>query len=252
MAASWKCRAPPRTTHFHEASSTFSSTSDSPASAISSRGSTPLSRGVPERVLLATRSQHKAAEIRRILAHTGVELVTLSDAGIPESPDEDTIENEPTFLGNAIAKAQYFRDRAELPVISDDSGLEVRALDWGPGVRTRRFALDHGRTGLSGDALDLANNELLLQTMTSVSRPEREARYVCAAAIAWPNGSLMTAIGTCRGEIAHAPRGDGGFGYDPIFFIPDLAVTFAELTPLQKDDRSHRARAFRALTAVVP
>jgi XTP/dITP diphosphohydrolase len=207
---------------------------------------------VSRRILLATRSRHKAVEIQRILAaNTHVELITLRDLGIEESPEEDELEKELTFGGNARAKAKYFARRAALETLADDSGLEVFALGLAPGVRTRRFALDAGRTDLSGDALDAANNELLLERMRSVPQAQRGARYVCACALARPDGETVTAIGTCSGEIATTPRGNGGFGYDPLFYLPDLGVTFAELTPQRKDERSHRARACRALQSLL-
>jgi XTP/dITP diphosphohydrolase len=207
---------------------------------------------VSQRILLATRSRHKAAEIQRILrSTTHAQLITLDEAGISESAEEDDLENEPTFIGNARAKALYFARKSSVPTIADDSGLEVRALAWGPGVRTRRFAIDAGYAGPSGDALDEANNRLLLERLSALPEGERQARYVCAAAFAHPNGEIASAIGTAVGAIAFSPTGTGGFGYDPLFFIPDLGLTFAQLTPEQKDQRSHRARAFRALATII-
>jgi XTP/dITP diphosphohydrolase len=203
------------------------------------------------RILLATRSEHKATEIRSILAlRRDLQLVTLRDLDLPESPDEDAIENAPTFLENALAKARHFEQRSGLPTIADDSGLEVAALGNAPGVRTRRFATDAGRTELTGDALDRANNELLLEKLHDVPQKERAARYVCTAAF-FHEGKLLTAIGTCSGEIALEPRGRGGFGYDPIFFLPELGITFAQLARDQKNLISHRARAFRALAVLL-
>ena len=205
-----------------------------------------------QRILLATRSRHKAAEIQRILRSTStIQLLTLDEVGIQESPEEDDLEIEPTFVGNARAKALYFARKSGLPTVADDSGLEVRALGWGPGVRTRRFAIDAGYRGPAGDELDQANNRLLLERLRDTASGERGARYVCAAAVVSETQHLGLSIGTCVGEIALSPRGSGGFGYDPIFFIPALGVTFAELTPTQKDERSHRARAFRALANVI-
>ena len=203
------------------------------------------------RILLATRSEHKATEIRSILAlRPDFQLVTLRDLAIQESPDEEAIENAPTFLENALAKAGYFAQRSGLPTIADDSGLEVVALGNAPGVRTRRFAIDAGRRDLTGDALDLANNELLLEKLRDVPQKERAARYVCAAAF-FQEGKSLTAIGTCSGEIAREPRGNGGFGYDPIFFLPAFGITFAQLAREQKNLISHRARAFRALAVLL-
>ncbi|MEX2281070.1 MAG: non-canonical purine NTP pyrophosphatase [Gemmatimonadota bacterium] len=205
------------------------------------------------RVLLATRSSHKAAEIQRIVPATRrFELITLHDLQVPETADEETIENAPTFLANATAKALYFARRFALPTIADDSGLEVSALGNAPGVRTRRFAIDHGHIGLAGAELDEANNRLLLDRMHGIAQKQRAARYVCAAAFALDPQNVLQAIGTCRGEVALEPQGVGGFGYDPIFLLPDLGVTFAQLSPDQKNTRSHRARAFRALAVLLP
>jgi XTP/dITP diphosphohydrolase len=205
------------------------------------------------RILLATRSVHKATEIRHVLAGARkLELITLSELPLPETAEEEGVENAATFIENAAAKALYFSRRTGLPTIADDSGLEVEALGNAPGVRTRRFALDAGRSGLSGSALDQANNDLLLERLRSIAPGARAARYVCAAAFADAAGQITHAIGTCAGEIAREARGNGGFGYDPLFFLPQLGLTFAELSRAQKDARSHRARAFRALAIVLP
>ena len=204
------------------------------------------------RVLLATRSRHKAAEIQRLVKPaSSIELITLQNLGIQESSAEDDLENEPTFVGNARAKALFFAHLTGVETLGDDSGLEVIALNLAPGVRTRRFALDAGQCELTGAALDAANLELTLQRMQSFPAGQRAARYVCACALASPGGELVTSVGTCSGEIAFERRGTGGFGYDPIFLIPGLGRTFAELTPDQKDDLSHRARACRALLSLI-
>jgi XTP/dITP diphosphohydrolase len=206
---------------------------------------------VSERILVATRSRHKASEIARILGRTrALQLVTLKDAGIAESAAEDELETAQTFLENARAKALYFARATGMPVLADDSGLEVVALGMTPGVRTRRFALDAG-IDAEGDALDAANNRLLLERLAAVPDERRAARYVCALCFARPACEIVCSIATCSGAIARAPRGTGGFGYDPLFLIPDLGLTFAELSPEQKDARSHRARALRALASVL-
>jgi XTP/dITP diphosphohydrolase len=206
---------------------------------------------VNDPILVATRSRHKANEIARILTRArSRQLITLNDAGIAEIPAEDELETATTFLENARAKALYFAHLSGLPVLADDSGLEVQALNNAPGVRTERFALDAGIQA-AGDALDDANNQLLLERMENVPNDQRAARYVCALCFAKPDGELFSSLGTCTGAIARAPRGSSGFGYDPLFLIPDLGITFAELSPAQKDARSHRARALRALASVV-
>lgn len=199
------------------------------------------------RFLLATRSPDKLREVREILAPAGVEVVALTDLGIPAAPEEDAIEAFETFRENALAKARYFLALSEMPTLADDSGLKVDALGGAPGVYTKRFS---GRTDLSGKALDLANNDLLLERLARVPPAERGARYVCAAAVAFPDGRSLVALGTTAGVIAERPSsGSGGFGYDPLFDVPDLGATFADIPAEAKHRRSHRARAFRALAA---
>jgi XTP/dITP diphosphohydrolase len=199
------------------------------------------------RFLLASRSPDKLREIREILAPAAVELLSLVDAGIPSSPEEDAIEVYETFRENALAKARYFAALTALPTLADDSGLEVDALDRAPGVYTKRFS---GRTDLSRKALDLANNDLLLARLQDVPLQRRTARYVCAAAVAFPAARALVALGTSLGLIAlHPSSGAGGFGYDPLFFVPALNATFADVPPEEKNRRSHRSRAFRALAS---
>ena len=202
-------------------------------------------------ILVATRSNDKLEEIREILAPTlRAKLITLADLGVPAAPEEDDIENFPTCIENALAKAHYFSRLTNMPTLADDSGLVVNALNGGPGVRTKRFAIDNGAVSsdVGGKALDAANNRLLLSKLEREN--ERSAHYVCAAA--YVNGSAVaSALGTCSGSIAQEEVGDGGFGYDPLFYIEDLSVTFAQLTRAQKNSRSHRARAFRALASQI-
>lgn len=203
-------------------------------------------------LLVATRSADKLKEICAILGSAGrVRLITLDEAGVPPTAAEDELESRETFIANAVAKARYFAGLTGMPTLADDSGLAVNALKGGPGVRTKRFAIDHGVVGgdTTGKSLDDANNKLLLERLAAVPDAERAAHYVCAAAFANAGDRVVTSIGTCAGMIARAPRGDGGFGYDPLFLLPDLGITFAELTPVQKNARSHRAVAFRALAS---
>lgn len=199
-------------------------------------------------LLLATRSAHKAREIGEILGPLDVRVVTLADLGVEPVPEEDAIEAYATFRANAVAKARYFAARLERPALADDSGLRVDALGGEPGVRTKRFS---GRSDLEGKALDEANNELLLEKLAGVPEGERGARYVCCAAIAWPDGRSLAATGTVAGRIAAEPRGEGGFGYDPIFEVPALGARFAEVPAARKNAISHRARAFRALATAL-
>jgi XTP/dITP diphosphohydrolase len=197
------------------------------------------------RILLATRSRHKAGEIRRILAGVGdLELVTLDEAGIPEHPGEDAIEAFDTFEENALAKARYFQERTGLATLADDSGIAVDALGGAPGVRSKRFAPDRG---LSGQARDDENNRYLLERLAEVPQEDRTARYVCVAVLVDAERPARVFRGEAPGIIVPEARGEGGFGYDPFFFDPELGRTFAEISPAEKNARSHRGKAFSAL-----
>jgi XTP/dITP diphosphohydrolase len=197
-------------------------------------------------ILLATRSLDKSAEILEVLTAVthNLRFVTLNDLEIAAGPGEDRVEEHETFIDNAIAKARYFALLTGRTALADDSGLMVDALGGLPGVRTKRFAADHGITTSDTDA---ANNDLLLTKLVDVPSERRGAQYVCAAAIVTADGAVVTAIGACAGVVGHTPAGSGGFGYDPLFILPELNVTFAQLTRSQKHDYSHRARAFRSL-----
>jgi XTP/dITP diphosphohydrolase len=207
-------------------------------------------RGGSRRLLVATRSRHKLRELRQLLdVGPDVELVSPDDVGIPEEPDE----TGETFETNARLKARYYARRSGLPTLADDSGLEVDALHGGPGVRTRRYA--------GPDATDEQNNRKLLDELGSLPPARRGARYVCVLALALPddagpNGGLATLVrrGTCRGRIATAPKGDGGFGYDPIFepaAEPPGGRTLGEWSAAAKNAISHRSRAARRMAPVL-
>lgn len=204
---------------------------------MSAAGSSPL--------VLATRSLGKLHELGPMLAAYGIQTVTLDAVGVPERPaDEDGLEHFETFEENALAKARYFFERAgRRPTVADDSGLEVVALGGRPGVRTKRWS---GRADLAGRALDTANNAKMLRELSDVA--DRRARYVCVAAYIDAQGERVF-LGESTGRILDAPRGTGGFGYDPLFMSDDLGVTFAEATREQKEQVSHRGRAFGQLAA---
>jgi XTP/dITP diphosphohydrolase len=184
-------------------------------------------------------------EIREILADVpGLELMDLSDAGVEYSPREEELEPFDTFEENASSKARYFRSKTGLPTVADDSGLEVHALDGRPGVRTKRFAPGDD---LEGEARDQANNAHLLRLLEGVPHEERGARYVCVAALAGEKGDVAVFRGEAPGVVLDGPRGGGGFGYDPIILDEASGKSFAELTADEKNTRSHRGGAFRAL-----
>ena len=198
-------------------------------------------------LLLATRSPHKAREVAQILAAAGagLRLVTLEDESIPYSPAEESLEPFDTFEENAASKARHFARLSGLATAADDSGLEVDALGGRPGVRTRRFAPRERYPGLPRDE---ANNRYLVDRLRGVPSAKRGARYVCLACFFDPlTGRTAHFRGEAPGRILERPRGTGGFGYDPIFFDDEARRSYAELTAGEKDERSHRGRAFRAL-----
>jgi XTP/dITP diphosphohydrolase len=227
------------------------------------------------RVLVASSNPHKLEEIAAVfeeqrraaskavdqlslmtdaLAHPTLpelELITLTQAGlsIPE-PEED----QPTFEGNAILKARYYAKASGLPTIADDSGLEVDILNQQPGVLSARYA------GVSGprNVVDPANNKLLMENLKGIPAEGRTARFVCAMALAKPEASIEDAV-VVRGEVpgriigdGESPRGQHGFGYDPLFYLPDMGKTMAELLPEEKNALSHRGRASRLLWEKLP
>jgi XTP/dITP diphosphohydrolase len=187
------------------------------------------------RVVLATRNEGKLVELRRILSPYDVEPVGLAD--VPSY--QPAPETGATFVANALAKAREAVAHIGLPAVADDSGLVVDALNGMPGVLSARWAGRHGD--------DTANLELVLGQLADVPDQRRGAAFVCAAAWALPDGREGFVEGVLRGRLLHAPRGDGGFGYDPLF-VPDGGDrTTAELRPEDKDAISHRGKAFRAL-----
>jgi XTP/dITP diphosphohydrolase len=188
------------------------------------------------RLLLATSNPGKVREFRRLLAAVPVEVVTPRDAGI----DIEVAEDGDTYAENAIAKARAYAEAAGCPALADDSGIEVDALGGAPGVRSARY----GGPGLD----DAARNALLLRELAGVPPDRRTARYRAVVAIAWPGGRVETFDGTFDGRIAEAPRGEGGFGYDPLFLTAD-GRTAAELSDEEKDAISHRGIAMRAAAA---
>jgi XTP/dITP diphosphohydrolase len=186
-------------------------------------------------VVLATRNAGKLVELRRILAPYRVDLVGLDD--VP--PYEPAPETAPDFAGNALAKAREAVERTGLAAVADDSGLSVDALNGMPGVLSARWA------GRQGD--DEANLQLVLAQLADVPDERRGARFVCAAAYALPDGRHQVVEGSVEGTLLRAPRGSGGFGYDPLFVPHGHDRTTAEMPPEVKDALSHRGQAFRAL-----
>lgn len=186
------------------------------------------------KMVLASQNQHKLEEMQRLLAQQGVTVVLQSALGL-QVEVEETGE---TFLENARLKAQAVMQASGLPAIADDSGLCVDCLNGAPGVYSARY----GGEGLS----DTERYQLLLKAVSG--QGDRSCRFVSSIVLCMPNGDLIEAEGSCEGTLAYHPKGENGFGYDPIFFVPALKKTFAELTAEEKNQISHRARAFEQFT----
>ena len=184
--------------------------------------------------VLATHNPGKIQEMQAILSQLGVEVVSPAELGV----DVDVEETGETFAENAMLKAKAICAAAGLPAIADDSGLCVDALNGGPGVYSARY----GGEGLD----DAGRTALLLQNMRG--QTTRAAHFACAIACAFPNGDTLTAEGRCDGAVAFAPMGQGGFGYDPVFLVPEKAKTFSQMTAEEKNEISHRGRALRTFS----
>jgi XTP/dITP diphosphohydrolase len=194
----------------------------------------------PERLAIASKNPHKLRELGRICRDWPVGWLTVQNHPGPW-PDVD--EPHDTYLPNALEKARAVAEVLGVPAIADDSGIEVDALDGGPGPRSARFAGE-----AASDADNLAK---LIGLVADVEPGARTARYRCVAAIAWPDGRTMHAEGTCEGTLITRPRGERGFGYDPVFVPEGEHRTMAELSDEEKDAISHRGRAFRALAGLL-
>lgn len=191
-------------------------------------------------VVFATGNEHKVSEVRAILAPLGIRVRSLAELAELEEPVEDGA----TFEDNARLKARYYARALGVTAIAEDSGLEVDALGGAPGVYSARYSGEGGARAQR----DQANNDKLLRELAGVPPERRQARFVCVASVADASGRLLAeARGTYEGVIASEPRGQNGFGYDPLLFLPDRGCTSAELSPEEKHARSHRGKAFRAL-----
>ena len=184
------------------------------------------------KLVLASKNAHKLVEMKDILSQLGVEVVLESEAGV----DVDVEETGATFEENAYLKAHAVMEASGLPAIADDSGLCVDALNGAPGVYSARY----GGPGLD----DAGRYKLLLENMRG--QLDRRCKFVSAICCCFPNGDRVEARGECAGTLAYAPKGEDGFGYDPVFFVPGLKKTFAELSPEEKNAISHRGNALKA------
>lgn len=186
-------------------------------------------------IVVASRNRNKIEEIKTILKDTNFSIVSLEETGV----DIDIVEDGDTFKDNAYKKAFEAMKATGKIVLADDSGLVVDVLDGKPGVYSARFAGEK--------ASDIDNNLKLLKMMENIPAVERRARFVCTVVVAFPDERYFTAVGECEGQILFEPRGIGGFGYDPLFFVPEYHKTFAELEPQEKNAISHRSRALQKM-----
>lgn len=200
------------------------------------------------KLLFATRSAGKQAEIRRVLEAAGHEVVFPDQAGVPETRLEESLEVSDSFETNARLKAEYFLKKTGLPTVADDSGLEVFSLGGQPGVRSKRWAAATG----GPRQIDEANNAELLRRLHGAPEPRRRARYRCVLVLLRTASAVPEVFdGICGGRILEESRGIGGFGYDPLFFSDELGKTFGEASGEEKDRVSHRGQALAKLIAAL-
>ncbi len=192
------------------------------------------------KLILATNNEHKVREMREILGNHFSEMITLKEAGITH----ETVEDGLTFRENALKKAREITEITGLPALADDSGLCVLALDGMPGVYSARYASTDDE-----NASDKANRDLLLKNMKDIT--DRRAYFACAIALTMPDGTSYETEGKFWGEITYEEKGENGFGYDNLFFVPEFNMTSAEMSPEQKNSMSHRGEALRELAKLL-
>ena len=188
-------------------------------------------------IIFATGNQGKMREIRQILEGMDVEILSMKEAGI----ETDIVEDGADFTENAVIKAKAIAAMTDHIVLADDSGLEIDYLNKEPGIYSARY--------LGEDTSYDIKNADLLRRMEGVEEKLRTARFVCAIAAVMPDGEVLTTLGTIEGHIGYEPKGENGFGYDPIFYLPEHGCTSAELTEEEKNAISHRGRALQAMRA---
>lgn len=192
------------------------------------------------RIVFATGNQDKMVEIRMILMELGMPVYSMKELGI----DEDIVEDGISFEENAEIKARAVARLLPRDIIlADDSGLEIDYLDGAPGIYSARFAGE--------DTSYDIKNRIFLDKLEGVPDEERTARFVCAIAAVFPDGDVETVRGTIEGQIAHEISGENGFGYDPIFYVPEHGCTTAEMDPEKKNELSHRGKALRAMREII-
>lgn len=192
-----------------------------------------------KRLVVATKNKGKTVEIKEMLKHLSFDVVTMEEIGI----NEDIEENGTTFEENALLKAKRLHELAGEMTMADDSGLEVDFLGGEPGIYSARFAGE--------GATDKEKIEKVLRLLKDVPYEQRTARFVCCIAIVYPQGNSVVLRGTCEGYIAFEPQGSNGFGYDPIFYLPQKQKTFAQITSEEKHSISHRGNALRQMVKIL-
>lgn len=189
------------------------------------------------KLIIASNNAHKLTEMKAILSPFFDDVQSMREAGI----EHETVEDGTTFMENAVKKARELAEISGHAAIADDSGICVDALDGAPGIYSARFS------GVHGD--DKANNRLLLEKLQGVEN--RAAHYTCAIALCWPDGKMLTAEDYFYGEIGQEEKGTNGFGYDPLFFLPEYGCTSAQISPEEKNRISHRGKALRKLVKLL-
>ncbi len=188
-----------------------------------------------KRIVFATGNEGKMDEVRAIMKGSGYEVLSKKDVGVEEEVEEDG----DTFEANAILKAKAMMEKTKEIVMADDSGLEVDYLDKAPGVYSARYLGE-------GTPYHVKNNHIV-ELLKEAKGDERSARFVCAIACAFPDGRIVTTRGVLEGRIGYGEKGENGFGYDPIFYLPEYGCTSAELASEEKNEISHRGRALQAM-----
>ena len=192
-----------------------------------------------KKIVFATGNKDKMCEIREIMADCEVEIFSMKEAGI----DVDIVENGTTFEENALIKAKAIAEHTDAIVLADDSGLEVDALNKEPGIYSARY--------MGEDTSYRIKNQNIIDRLEGVPDEKRSARFVCAVAAVFPDGSHAVVRETIEGRIGYKESGENGFGYDPIFFVPEYGCTTAELSPEQKNAISHRGKALRKIKDMI-
>lgn len=188
-----------------------------------------------KKLIFATSNPNKVREIKEILSGTGYEILSMADAGI----DVEIVEDGKTFAENALIKARTVCEASGMPAFADDSGLEVDALGGEPGIYSARY--------MGEDTSYDIKNQNIIDRLAGVPDEERTARFVCAMAAVFPDGTEEVKVCTMEGRIGYEIAGENGFGYDPIFFLPEYGKTSAEISPDEKNAISHRGKALRAM-----